>query len=244
MPEARYKAFAITMSGRGDIPLQVHEAVIAWFRKSNAVHWAACVEYDDNQRLHHHSGAVFRDGKKASNVKTCLRYPAVIREWETHNSKQYAIKVKPMYNTDWFHRYLTKAPTPGSLKTDVDLLPDDLAELQMYFPTAPVAKVMNPEFVRWTKQYLECAESPWYELPATEDSVTAFFHYMMYCANLLKIITDQKRLKDRALCLVAFINQVQPDADFTPYHGLQHANADKPNVWKDKYIMYINSQFS
>ena len=77
-------------------------------------------------------------------------------------------------------------------------------------------KEMNPEFARWRRMYVD---QEW-NLPATEETVYWFFHHNMYVADNLKIMTDQKRLRDRCMALVHYLNKT---TDGAMYLGMQHS---------------------
>lgn len=215
MPEAYNYAFAVTMSGREDLPRDVVRAAISWFAK--AKYHAVCLEESETGRLHLHAGVIFENAKKACNVKACLMYPKCIRDWFAENNAKHCIQVKKMSSEYWLATYMQK---DGPL--EVCTFPDDLAYVAYAFASEKEQKkAMNPEFAKWARMYFD-QERP---IPATENTTYDFFHYNMYVADTLKILPDQKRLKDRCLCLREYLNK--NDMDYTPYHGVQRTEAEK-----------------
>ena len=110
--------------------------------------------------------------------------------------------------------------------------PDDLSDVAYAFASEKVKeKDMNPEHSRWKRMYND-QDRP---LPATERSVYEFFYEQFYVLNTLKIVTDQKKLKDRCLSLVEFVNATSWDYE-VGYLGQKHLNDDAPNLWKTRYM--------
>jgi len=216
MPEAYGYAYALTFSGRDDMPEDVIGAVTEWCMKS-CQYYAVVTERDSNDRLHLHAGVIFKAAKKPSNVKTCLLYPAVVRQWAAKNNVKHCLKIVRMASEYWLTVYMQK---DGPMH--VCNFPDDLADCAQAFAHEKEAKkAMNPEFARWARLYHE-QERP---MPAREEDCFQFFHYNMYVADLLKIMPDQKRLKDRCLCLREYLNKEHAPTDV--YHGLQRTQAQK-----------------
>lgn len=232
MPEAHAYAFAVTVSGRQDLTELVQGELVRFCEK--APYFAIVFEKDENERLHAHFGVIYNHGKKSCNVKACLLYPLIMRDFLSQNNSAHCCQVKRMTNEHFMTTYMAK-----SAPLHAALLPDDLEEIKWAFPElkAKEPKDMNPEFTRWSRMYHD-DDRP---TPAGEEDCYEFFHHHMYILSDLRIMQDQKRLKDRCLSLVEFINK---DYGYKPYLGLQHAEADKPNQWKDKFLLLANNLHS
>lgn len=213
MPEAYRYAFAVTMSGREDLPSDVFKAAQAWFAKCR--YHAVVREADEKGRVHLHAGVIFENAKKPSNVKACLMYPKVVRDWVANNNAKHCLQVKPMASEYWLTTYMQK---DGPM--EICNFPDDLADVAYAFAHEKEQKKQtNPEYAKWARMYHDDER----RMPAHEHSVYEFFHYHMYIADDLKICPDQKRLKDRCLCLVEYLNKRSVSE---LYNGLQRPQED------------------
>ena len=210
MPSPHSYAFKVTASGRGDIPSMVVQQFCSEFKK--AAYYAVVLERDDNDRLHLHAGVIYKHGRTPCNVKSCYLNSAILRQWHVSNNTRVCLQVGKMRNEHWLTAYMAKTDSPLFLSN----LPDNLEEIAYAFESEnTIKKPMNPEFARWARMYVD-SKGP---LPADEGSVVCFFHKAMFVDDTLRICMDMKKLKDRCLALVLYLNREELAPGDLPYNG-------------------------
>lgn len=199
MPEAYRYAFAITLSLDHSLTVEEQKTFVRTIREQvKDGYYAVVFEEDDNGRLHAHAGQVFTHCRTCGNVKR--------GSWWKHSYwgpilalNKYGICVKEMRSDAWIANYMQKDGLLTSFK-----LPENFEEIKQYFPDTNTARrSVNPEFERWETMY---TTEEW-PLPATRESVKAFFEHHFYVVNDLRIVTDPRKLAERCTALGSFINK-------------------------------------
>jgi len=172
---------------------------------------------ETDSHLHMHLAVVFElcsssttgGAKRCENLKTTfIHHCKSLASYLLANPSRRAIVVAPMRSDEFIAIYMQKK---SSLK--YSHLPADLAELRPYFPDLQAKKVMNPDFDKWTKMYLE-DEMP---MPATPAHVWHFMLAHMHQSNDIRIVADKKRLMERCTSLSRHINQDWDGEEDNPF---------------------------
>jgi len=209
MPSPHSYAHKVTASGRNDIPMVVVDALCQLFKKASF--YAVVLERDENDRLHLHAGVIYLNGRTPCNVKSCYLGNKVIRQWYLANNTKICLQVARMWSQGWLTDYMSK---DGPLY--MSNLPGDLEDVSFAFLADKILKKhVNPEFHRWSRMYIDQE----YVMPATESSVVCFFHKAMYVDDTLRICMDMRKLKDRCLAMVLYLNRAELLPTDLPYNG-------------------------
>lgn len=207
MPEALAHPFAITYSLSCDLTKEMIDAFASEMEKvgsdyqSPVLWYATCTEEDENGRLHMHAGVIYKNARKPCNVKACLKRHPVIKDSIVNCGSKYSIQVKRMTNDFWLTTYMQK---DGPLTHSN--LPDDLTICAPYFSEINV-KRMNPEFERWARLYQDYQVDLKLDMPPTIISCYRFFNQMFHKYRLLRVVTDEKKMKERSKALFLWMNE-------------------------------------
>lgn len=212
MPETPHHSFQIHISLDTDIlgswTNELHEWAL-----NHCLWFAIKHELGDNSKVHIHMIIVYEiqkstntgGAKVISRVKSQMRSNCPqLREYLEDNPSRYALVIQTLKSDELIAEYMQKEESLKYFK-----LPQDLAQLKPYFADMQKDKPKNPEYELWASMY----KSDNCEMPATLESVWNFFGHHMYaeCDTPIKILSDPKRLKERVMSTMLFINKTAPD---------------------------------
>lgn len=213
MPEVPHYSFKYTLSTECEVRGSWTQEIVNYLDK-HTLWYALVAELGENLKTHLHFACVFeiqdnnvsasKGAKTISNFKRQIlgMCPNLALYLSDHPSK-YAVSVQTLKSDEWIASYLQKEEELKYFR-----LPKDLAELQPYFADLQKTKPKNPEYDNWRDMY----ESEGRPSPATFESVWIFFNEHMYLPGLtpLKIMTDNKKLKERTNGLLHYLNGTIP----------------------------------
>lgn len=215
MPEKPHHSFEFHLSTPDDIRAtwtkELHTCCIKY-----SLWYAIKHEIGESGKLHLHMAFIREIGEKtyapnagamtASNFRRFVLHKCnTLKQYMLDNPSRHALVVTPMKSDFFIAEYLQKE---GELQ--YFYTPRDLLEIRPYFADLLKAKIQNPEYDRWELGY----KTDNLQLPATNDSVFAYFHYHMFIANDIKIVSDPKKLKERCIALRHKINKEVPESPF------------------------------
>lgn len=214
MPGSVYHAWEIHLSFAVDITGSWTKELLHWCTR-NALWYAIKHELGENGKVHIHMVIIYEIqtalGTKSAGAKTKDRVLSQMTFW-CPQIKQYLIQypsphnivMAPLKSDELIATYMQKESELAYKD-----LPLDLCELKPYFADLQTVKPKNPEYDHWAKLYKDdnCI------MPATLESVWNFFGHHMYaeCDHPIKILSDPKRLKERVMSTMLYINKVAPD---------------------------------
>lgn len=212
MPETPHHSFQIHLSLDTDIRG-------TWTKEFN--NWLSCCglwyamkhELGENGKVHIHAVIIYEiqtstnngGAKVISRVKSQMKaYSPMLRLYMEEHPSKYALVVQTLKSDELIAEYMQKEE-----ELYVFELPSDLAQLKPYFADMQTAKPKNPEYELWARMYKDENRT----MPATPETVWNFFGEHMYVDSKMpiKIVSDPKRLKERVMSTVFFINKEAPD---------------------------------
>lgn len=212
MPETPHHSFQLHISLAVDILGTWTNELHRWASR-NCLWYAIKHELGENDKVHIHMVVIYEiqtstnsgGAKVISRVKSQMfsNCPE-LRDWMTVNPSRFALVVQSLKSDELIAEYMQKETI---LKYHD--LPQDLAQLKPYFADMQTNKPKNPEYEVWAAMY----KSDNQIMPATLESVWNFFGHHMYAESTtpIKILSDPKRLKERVMSTMLFINKTAPD---------------------------------
>lgn len=214
MPETPHYAFKYTLSTKDDVRGSWTEELLSYVRR-NTLWYSLKHEVGENYKLHIHLAFVYEKQDALSNggakvksnvMRTIRNHCPTLSEYLADNPSQYAVSCPALTSDEWIASYSQKE---GELK--YFKLPEDLAELKPYFADLQKDKPKNPEYEAYAKMYEEENR----EMPCTFQSAWQFFGEHMYhvqpAGKEMKIVSDKKKLSEKAESLKCYINCEVPD---------------------------------
>lgn len=212
MPETPHHSFQLHFSLSVDILGTWTNELVAWARQE-CLWFALKHELGENDKVHIHMIVIYEiqtatssgGAKVISRVKSQMRvYCPDLAFYLADNPSQYALVVQTLKSDQLIAEYMQKEEHLKYFD-----LPQDLAQLKPYFADMQLEKPKNPEYELWAAMYKadNCI------MPATLESIWNFFGHHMYaeCDRPIKILSDPKRLKERVMSTMLFINKTAPD---------------------------------
>lgn len=222
MPEKCHHAFEYTLSTPDEIRGTWTRELVN-FCKNHLLWYKMKHELGENEKLHLHIACVLEiasvhkngGAQTASNFKRFLlkRCP-ILSEYLANYGSIHSVVCAPMRSSVFIAEYLNKESLWyfEDAPADYQCLPGDLNELRPYFADMQREKQQNPEYDKWEKMYIHEDNI----IPATPATVWDFMQYHFHDRNDIKIVADNKKLKERCVALSAHINKEIPD---NPFHS-------------------------
>lgn len=212
MPETPHHSFQLHFSLNTDILGTWTNELHNW-SKRNCIWYAIKHELGENGKVHIHMVVIYEiqtstntgGAKVISRVKSQMRCMCPqLRAYMEENPSQYALVVQSLKSDELIVNYMQKEERLKYFD-----LPQDLAQLKPYFADMQTVKPKNPEYELWERMYKADNRT----IPSDLESVWNFFGHHMYaeCDTPIKILSDPKRLKERVMSTMLFINKSAPD---------------------------------
>lgn len=197
-----YKSYALTVRPRDGATI-THDGLLVTFLRKYCQYWYVVSEKLDEER-HLHAGVFFKKAQTRSNV--CLMLKRVFKDLDDDEKRVLGKGVRIMYNLDFIEEYLNK-------DDDTVVVSDNMAEakhLEGYWPPSKDQERAKASMA--TDKYYAKLECLWYEhqSPGVEiryDTVCAFLSRMMNKERLIRVIVDDRKLKQTAMALSRYIRK-------------------------------------
>lgn len=199
---SEYKSYAFTVRPR-DGATVTHDGLLVSFLRKYCQYWYVVSEKTEEER-HLHAGAFFKKAHTRCNMTIMLK--RVFKDMEDDEKRVLAKGVRIMYNMDFIEEYLNK-------DDDTVVISDNMAEasyLEGYWP--PTQEQDRAKAQMAVDKYYAKLECLWYEhqSPGVEvryETVCAFLSRMMNKERLIRVIADDRKLKQTAMALSRYIRK-------------------------------------
>lgn len=200
--KSEYKSYGLTVRPR-DGATGAHDTILVSFLRKYGEYWYCVSEKVDDER-HLHAGVFLKKATTRSNVTIMLK--RAFKDLEDDEKRVLARGVRIMYDMNFIEEYMNK-------DEDIEIISDNMAEpayLEGYWPPAKDQDRAKAQSA--TDKYYAKLECLWYEhqSPGVEvryENVCAFLSRMMNKERLIRVISDDKKLKSTAQALARYIRK-------------------------------------
>lgn len=204
------KTFLLTVSVPGHLSRDTVGMIEQWVRK-RTLHAYVVVERGSTDREHLHAVLVFKDPMLACKIRENV-WDRYVKKFHPDAIGRRAVLCTVQYDHSWYDEYLKK-------ETGARVIVDtyDREKITDFFPTKEVQEELvsraakrhagDPGMLEHLERWKTFTED------STKESALRYFKTRMYIERDMMIITDKKRLVDKALALYEFRNGiVEPSA--------------------------------
>lgn len=198
------RAFNITISVKEDIDAQAVSKLKNWAQKK-ALYCYAVLERETSKE-HFHACVFCMDTQNPKSIRDTLW--KLVKPFHPTSIGRFAVHVQACPGRKWIDEYLQKESTREII---INSLPTDLDDLEDYFPDETVQDLLKKKFEKHESNVIDLFyanhEVHYKEYLHEESYVSSietalkYFQNRMYVKKDMKVIEDQRRLFQKAICL-------------------------------------------
>lgn len=201
MSERVCRAFNLTVSVKEDISDECVKALKKWLTRATKYVYAV-LEHETSKR-HLHATMIFEDNQDKKKMRENL-WARQVKVHHPTSIGRYAVHVQACPGRKWLDEYLQKEDSREIVLTD---MPQDLSELDEYFPSQEVQKqliaakdkVVDVFYAQHEVEYKEWLVENGYE--STTKVAHEYFNMRMFVRKDMRVNADSRRVHQMSVAL-------------------------------------------